>query len=89
MKENKQPRVKILVACHKADPNIRQDDIYMPIQGGQSAPPRTRPRIPMRQHRRQHLREKRLLLRAHRPLLGMEKSQGHRLHRPLPLPPLF
>ena len=77
MKENKQPRVKILVACHKAD------------TGGQSAPPRTRPRIPMRQHRRQHLREKRLLLRAHRPLLGMEKSQGHRLHRPLPLPPLF
>lgn len=34
MEEKKQPRIKILVACHKADPNIRQDDIYMPIQVG-------------------------------------------------------
>ena len=39
MKENKQPRVKILVACHKADPNIRQDDIYMPIQVGKALHP--------------------------------------------------
>lgn len=39
MVENKQPRIKILVACHKADPNIRQDDIYMPIQVGKALHP--------------------------------------------------
>lgn len=39
MDENKQPKVKILVACHKADPNIRQDDIYMPIQVGKALHP--------------------------------------------------
>ena len=39
MEEKKQPRVKILVACHKADPNIRQDDIYMPIQVGKALHP--------------------------------------------------
>lgn len=39
MGENKQPRIKILVACHKADPNIRQDDIYMPIQVGKALHP--------------------------------------------------
>ena len=33
------PRIKILVACHKADPNIRHDDIYMPIQVGKALPP--------------------------------------------------
>lgn len=37
--EGKQPRIKILVACHKADPNIRQDDIYMPIQVGKALHP--------------------------------------------------
>ena len=37
--EEKKPRVKILVACHKADPNIRQDDIYMPIQVGAALHP--------------------------------------------------
>lgn len=37
--EEKQPRIKILVACHKADPNIRQDDIYMPIQVGKALHP--------------------------------------------------
>jgi len=37
--EEKKPRVKILVACHKADPNIRQDDIYMPIQVGKALHP--------------------------------------------------
>ncbi len=39
MEEKKQSRVKILVACHKADPNIRQDDIYMPIQVGKALHP--------------------------------------------------
>ena len=39
MDEKKQPRIKILVACHKADPNIRQDDIYMPIQVGKALHP--------------------------------------------------
>ncbi len=32
-------RVKILVACHKADPAIRQDDIYMPVHVGKSLNP--------------------------------------------------
>lgn len=36
---HKRPRIKILVACHKADPNIRQDDIYMPIQVGKALHP--------------------------------------------------
>lgn len=39
MKEKKQLHVKILVACHKADPAIRQDDIYMPIQVGKALHP--------------------------------------------------
>ncbi len=39
MEEKKQPRIKILVTCHKADPNIRQDDIYMPIQVGKALHP--------------------------------------------------
>lgn len=39
MEEKKQPKIKILVACHKADPNIRQDDIYMPIQVGKALHP--------------------------------------------------
>lgn len=32
-------KVKILVAAHKADPNIRQDDVYMPIQVGKALHP--------------------------------------------------
>ena len=36
MKTNNSPNIKILVACHKADPNIHQDDIYMPIQVGKA-----------------------------------------------------
>lgn len=32
-------KVKILIACHKKDPNIRKDDIYMPIQVGKSLNP--------------------------------------------------
>lgn len=39
MEEKKEPKIKILVACHKADPNIRQDDIYMPIQVGKALHP--------------------------------------------------
>lgn len=39
MEEKKEPRIKILVACHKADLNIRQDDIYMPIQVGKALHP--------------------------------------------------
>lgn len=39
MEEKKQPRIKILVACHKEDQNIRQDDIYMPIQVGKALHP--------------------------------------------------
>lgn len=39
MKEKKKPNIKILVACHKVDPNIRQDDIYMPIQVGAAIHP--------------------------------------------------
>lgn len=35
----KEPNIKILVACHKADPYIRQDDIYMPIQVGKALHP--------------------------------------------------
>ena len=31
--------IKILVACHKADPAIRQDGIYMPIHVGKSMHP--------------------------------------------------
>lgn len=38
--DNKIPKIKILVACHKADPNIRQDDIYMPIQVGAALHPK-------------------------------------------------
>ena len=32
-------RIKILVAAHKADPNIRQDEVYMPIHVGKSLHP--------------------------------------------------
>ena len=39
MMEKKEPKIKILVACHKADPAIRQDDIYMPIQVGKELHP--------------------------------------------------
>lgn len=39
MEEKKQYKIKILVACHKADSNIRQDDIYMPIQVGKALHP--------------------------------------------------
>ena len=35
----KDPKIKILVACHKADPNIREDDIYMPIHVGKALHP--------------------------------------------------
>lgn len=38
MEDNNQ-NIKILVACHKPDPNIRQDEIYMPIQVGKSIHP--------------------------------------------------
>lgn len=37
--EKKEPKIKILVACHKADPAIRQNDIYMPIQVGKALHP--------------------------------------------------
>lgn len=37
--EKKEPKIKILVACHKADPAIRQDDIYMPIHVGRALHP--------------------------------------------------
>lgn len=33
------PKIKILVACHKADSAIRQDDIYMPIHVGKALHP--------------------------------------------------
>lgn len=39
METSKSPNIKILVACHKADPNIQQDDIYMPIQVGKALHP--------------------------------------------------
>lgn len=39
MEKQLQPKVKILVACHKADPAIRQDEIYMPIQVGKALHP--------------------------------------------------
>lgn len=39
MELNQQANIKILVACHKADPNIRQDDIYIPIQVGKDLHP--------------------------------------------------
>lgn len=39
MEEKKSPNIKILVACHKADPNIRHDEIYMPIQVGKAMHP--------------------------------------------------
>lgn len=37
--ETKEPKIKILVACHKADPAIRQDNIYMPIHVGKALHP--------------------------------------------------
>ena len=37
--EKRKPRLKILVACHKADHAIRQDDNYMPIQVGKALHP--------------------------------------------------
>lgn len=37
--EKTAPNIKILVACHKADPAIRRDDIYMPIQVGKALHP--------------------------------------------------
>lgn len=39
MEKKKEPNIKILVACHKDDPNIRQDDIYMPVQVGKALHP--------------------------------------------------
>lgn len=39
MEVKEQPKIKILVACHKADPNIRQDEVYMPIQVGKELHP--------------------------------------------------
>lgn len=33
------PVIKILVACHKADPNIRKDSVYMPVQVGKALHP--------------------------------------------------
>jgi hypothetical protein len=33
------PKIKILVACHKADPAIRQGGVYMPIQVGKALHP--------------------------------------------------
>lgn len=39
MNNKHHPQIKILVACHKADPNIIQDDIYMPIQVGKALHP--------------------------------------------------
>lgn len=32
-------KIKILVACHKADPNIREDEVYMPIHVGKALHP--------------------------------------------------
>lgn len=37
--KDKEPKIKILVACHKADHNIRKDEIYMPIQVGKALHP--------------------------------------------------
>ncbi len=89
MKENKQPRVKILVACHKADPNIRQDDIYMPIQVGKALHPELDLGFQC-DNTGDNISEKNGSYCELTALYwGMEKSQGHRLHRPLPLPPLF
>lgn len=34
-----QPKIKILVACHKSDPSIRQNDIYMPVHVGKALHP--------------------------------------------------
>lgn len=39
MTQSQNKRIKIIVACHKPDPNVRQDDIYMPIQVGKSLHP--------------------------------------------------
>lgn len=36
---NHKSKIKILVACHKSDPNIRQDNIYIPIQVGKALHP--------------------------------------------------
>lgn len=33
--------IKIIVACHKADPAIRKDDIHMPVQVGKALHPET------------------------------------------------
>lgn len=38
--KEKQHKIKILVACHKADPNIRHDEIYMPIHVGKALNPK-------------------------------------------------
>ena len=35
----KNKNIKIIVACHKSDPNIIQDDIYLPIQVGKDLHP--------------------------------------------------
>lgn len=39
MKRNNNPNIKIIVACHKADPNIMEDDMYMPIHVGKALHP--------------------------------------------------
>lgn len=36
---DKFPKIKILVACHKASDTIREDDIYMPVQVGKALHP--------------------------------------------------
>lgn len=45
MPGNNHPRITILVACHKSDPNIRQSDIYMPIHVGKALVSSTPPPI--------------------------------------------
>lgn len=37
--DKQKPNIKIIVACHKADPNIREDDVYMPVHVGKALHP--------------------------------------------------
>ncbi len=39
MMEKKHPRIKILVACHRQDSNIRHDEVYEPIHVGKALHP--------------------------------------------------
>ena len=82
------PRIKILVACHKADPNIRHDDIYMPIQVGKALHPELDLGFQC-DNTGDNISEKNGSYCELTALYWAWKPQGCRLYRSLPLPSLL